>query len=86
MEHLDPVTVYTLTDANVAELIKIALKAEGIPCLMAGLEQAHTAGLPGTQILVQVPGDVAVKARKIIEGLEHHKKAHNHPEFPKSPE
>jgi hypothetical protein len=60
------VTVYTLTDPIQATIIKNALEAEDISCLLAGIEQANTAGLPGTIIQVQVPALDADRARDFI--------------------
>ncbi|MBM4072541.1 MAG: DUF2007 domain-containing protein [Planctomycetes bacterium] len=67
MEKDDLVTVYTLHDSIKAAMIKNALLTEGIRCLLAGIEQASTAGLPGTIIQVQVAAIDGDRARKIIE-------------------
>lgn len=70
MTALDPVTVYTITSAPLAQIIKNALEAEGIACVLAGLEQASVAALPGTTIQVQVPAADAERARALIESHE----------------
>jgi hypothetical protein len=66
MQRDELVTVYTLTDPIRAAIIKNALASEGISCLLAGIEQANTAGLPGTIIQVQVPAIDADRATKFI--------------------
>jgi hypothetical protein len=70
MEMTEPVTVYEAATAFHAELIKNALDAEGIPCLLAGIEQASTAALPGTVVQVQVPAVEAERARALIAAHE----------------
>jgi sulfur carrier protein ThiS len=72
MTALDPITVYTVTDAFEAQVIKNALADEGISCILAGVEQASTAALPGTKILIQVPAADAERARRLVESHEDH--------------
>ncbi len=67
MEQEEFVTVYTLTNPMVAELIRNDLEAEGIRCILAGIEQASNVGLPGTEIQVQVSGEDSARARVLIE-------------------
>jgi hypothetical protein len=66
MQSSDLLTVYTVNDAIEAQIIKNALEAEGIPCVLAGVEQASTAALPGTKVLVQVAAGHAQHARDLI--------------------
>lgn len=73
MEPLDLVTVYTVSDALEAQIIKNALQAEGIECVLAGIEQASTAALPGTKVLIQVTAGLAESAREVI--AQHDKNA-----------
>lgn len=67
MEQNELVTVYTLTNPVVAELIRSDLESEGIRCILAGIEQASAAGLPGTEILVQVQFADSSRARELIQ-------------------
>lgn len=66
MEPRDLVTVYTVNDAMEAQIIKNALEAEGIDCVLAGIEQASVAALPGTKVLIQVTASLAESAREVI--------------------
>ena len=68
MEPNAVVTVYTLTDANRAEIIKGALQAEGIHCELEGETQAGFTGL--WEIEVMVRAEDADQARKIIQSHE----------------
>lgn len=65
------VTVYTVSNAIEAEIIKNALVAEGIPCMIEGEHQAGDAGLIGISIKLQVPSDQADAAREFIAAHEH---------------
>jgi hypothetical protein len=73
MEIDDLETVYTLTDANQAEVVKNFLQSEGVRCFLDG-EQAGSLGLSAFTIRVQVRAGDADRARKLIESHEHHKK------------
>lgn len=66
----DLVTVYEVTDAVEAEIIKNALTVEGIRCLLGGEEQASVAAIPGTKVQIQVPAVDALRAREFIESHE----------------
>lgn len=66
----DLVTVYTVSNAIQAEIIKNALVAEGIPCMIEGEHQAGDAGLIGISIKLQVPEDQALEAREFIAAHE----------------
>ena len=58
-------TVYTLRDAGLAEIIRIALEAEGIFCV---IENEHQAGLTGVfDIDIQTRESDAERARELIE-------------------
>lgn len=73
MKENDLVTVYEVPDAVEAEIIKNALTAEGIPCVLGGEEQASVAAIPGTTVQIQVSAGDAVRARSFLES--HEKKA-----------
>jgi hypothetical protein len=64
------ITVYTVNDAPAAQIIKNALEAEQIPCVLVGLEQASTAAIPGMMIQIQVPATQAERARELIANHE----------------
>jgi hypothetical protein len=70
MSAQDPVTVHTVSDAPKAQIIKNALEAEGIACVLAGIEQASTAALPGTQVQIQVSAADAERALALIQRAE----------------
>jgi hypothetical protein len=70
MESQEPIVVYTVTDPNVAELIRNALHEEGIVCEISGESQAGLAGVLEIDILTRAID--ADRARKIIEELEAH--------------
>lgn len=63
-------TVYTVSNAIQAEIIKNALLAEGINCMIEGEHQAGDAGLIGISIKLQVPADQADAAREFIAAHE----------------
>lgn len=68
---MDPnelVTVYTLTDANRAELIKAELQAQGISCRIDGENQAGLSHVLEIGILVRA--SQADEARRFIEQHE----------------
>jgi hypothetical protein len=65
MEIDDPVTVYTLNDPNQAEIIKTALRGEGIFCELDGERQAGLSDI--LQIGVLVRARDADRASKIIQ-------------------
>ena len=68
MDSDDLVRVYTVTDANQAEIIKGALQAEGIRCEIGGERQAGFTGIWEIEILVRA--EDADRATKIIESHE----------------
>ena len=70
MQSAEPITVYTVTDATQAQIIKNALLAEGIPCSLGGVEQASTAAVPGTSIHIQVPAADVERARAFLVAHE----------------
>ena len=65
MNQNELVTVYTVTDPNRGEIIKVALHAEGISCELGGEGQAGFTGI--WEIDVMVRAEDADRARKIIE-------------------
>ena len=71
MEAEDLVTVYTAANNIEAEIIKNALKNEGIKAFVEGSYQAGESGLVGIPVTVQVAAVEADRARKFIE---HHRK------------
>lgn len=72
MSMQDLVTVYTVSNAIEAEIIKNALEDEGIRCEIEGGHQAGEAGLIGIEIKLQVPEDDAERAREFIKEHETH--------------
>jgi hypothetical protein len=66
----DLVTVYTVSNAIEAEIIKNALIDEGIHCEIEGENQAGEAGLTGIEIKLQVPAPDAVRAKAFIADHE----------------
>jgi hypothetical protein len=62
----DLVTVYTVSNAIEAEIIKNALEDEGIHCEIEGEHQAGEAGLTGIEIKLQVPAADAARAKAFI--------------------
>lgn len=67
MDEDELVTVYTVQDAGQAEVIRIALQDEGIPCTVGG----NRAGLAGIlEIDIMVRANDAVRARRLIEAHE----------------
>jgi hypothetical protein len=78
MDLQDLVTVYTVSNAPQAEIIKNFLNSEGIECFLGGINQAGDAGLIGLEINIQVPVADADRARKLILSHEARHKAHGH--------
>ena len=68
MEADELVTVHTVRDPTLAELIKTALHDEGIACQIGGETQAGLAGTLDIEILVKAVD--ADRAEKIIESHE----------------
>jgi putative signal transducing protein len=83
MDMQDLVTVYTASNSPQAEIVKNFLVAEGIPCFIAGENQAAEAGLIGIAIQLQVPAAHADHARKLLASRESHRKAHGQDVFPR---
>jgi hypothetical protein len=63
----DPVPVYTVKNANQAEIIKNFLESEGIPCSIEGEGQIGLAGILDIKLLVRAAD--AEQARELI--LQH---------------
>jgi len=68
MESDDPVTVYTLNDPYQAEIIKAALRGEGISCELDGERQAGLSEILEIGVLVRAQD--ADRARKLIRRHE----------------
>ena len=68
MDANELVSVYTLNDPNKAEVIKTALKLEGIACCIDGEGQAGFTNVFDMEILV--PAKDADRARAFIESHE----------------
>ncbi len=68
MESEEPVSVYTVTDPTVAELMRNALHEEGIVCEISGEGQAGLSGV--LQIDIMTRAIDADRARAIIKDLE----------------
>lgn len=62
------VTVYTLTDPMLAEIIRNAIHAEGLKCEIGGEHQAGITGVLKIEILVRAEDEDA--ARRIIQKHE----------------
>lgn len=70
MHARDLVAVYSLADANKAEVIKNALEAEGIRCFLDGAKTAGQMGIAAFEVRLLVPAEHADRARKLIESHE----------------
>jgi hypothetical protein len=68
MESDEPVTVYTLNDPYQAEIIKAALRGEGISCELDGERQAGFSDILEIGVLVRAQD--ADRARKLIRRHE----------------
>lgn len=66
MDEKEPVVVYTTNDANEAEVMRLALEAEGIESFVAGENQGGFSGLI-PEITILVHADQADQARAILE-------------------
>jgi len=75
MDSRELVTVYTVTNPLEGEVIKNALKAEGIRCFLDGTGQAGEAGIGAFEVKVQVAAKDADRAKKFIQAHERHNKA-----------
>ena len=64
----DPLTVYTLNDPYQAEIIKAALRGEGISCELDGERQAGLSDILEIGVLVRAQD--ADRARKLIRRHE----------------
>jgi len=63
------VEVYSVTDANLAEIIKATLQRDGISCWIEGENQAGLAGVLKITLLARAKD--ADRARRIIESFDH---------------
>lgn len=63
------VDVYSVPDANLAEIMKAHLEQDGIACWIEGENQAGLAGILPIRLLVRA-GD-AERARVIIDSFDH---------------
>ncbi|MFT5325150.1 MAG: hypothetical protein ACI8P0_003017 [Planctomycetaceae bacterium] len=63
------VEVYSVTDPNVAEIIKAALQREGISCWIEGENQAGLSGVLSITLLTRAKD--ADHARRIIASFDH---------------
>jgi hypothetical protein len=66
----DLVTVYSVSDPIKAEIIKNALRSEGIRCFLEGENQGSFGELVAFPIKIQVPASDADKAARFIESHE----------------
>jgi len=62
------VTVYTVQEPTLAELLRQELAADGIRCEISGENQAGLTGLLRIDLLVQAVA--ADRARQLLEGFE----------------
>jgi hypothetical protein len=67
-EMQEPVRVYTVKNANQAEIIKNFLESEGIPCSIEGEGQVGLAGIMDIPLLVRAAD--AADARRLIQQHE----------------
>jgi len=75
MDIHDVVTVYTVSDPNQAEILRLALEAEGIMCRIDG---EHQAGLTDMlQVGILVRAEDADRALKIIQSHEIYRGKHS---------
>ncbi len=65
------VTVYTVTDVNQAELIRVELQSMGMSCLLDGHNQAGLCNI--LEIGIMVPERDADRARRFI--LQHEERS-----------
>ncbi len=70
MEPNDLVTVYSVSDPVKAEIIKNALRNEGIRCFLEGANQGSFGELVTFPIKIQVAASDADKAARFIESHE----------------
>ena len=63
------VDVYSVPDANLAEIIKAHLEQDGISCWIEGENQAGLAGILPIRLLVRATD--AERARVIIDSFDH---------------
>jgi Putative prokaryotic signal transducing protein len=77
MEFRDLVSVYTLTDPVKAEIIRNALQAEGIHCVLDGINMAEQLSLSPFPIRVLVPAADADRAAHLIESHESRRHGHH---------
>ena len=65
MDDLELVEVYTLKNPAIAEIIKNAIEAEGIPCQLGNETQAGLTGIFDIKVLVRAAD--AERARELID-------------------
>lgn len=75
MDPNEPVAVYTVSNPVEAEIIKNALRSEGIACELEGVNQAAEAGLIGLEIKILVPAHDANAARNFLTEHERQRKS-----------
>jgi hypothetical protein len=66
---MELVEVYTVSDPNVAEIIKVTLQSDGISCWIEGENQAGLAGVLSIKLLTRARD--ADRARRIIATFDH---------------
>ena len=66
---MELVEVYTVTDPNVAEIIKATLQQDGISCWIEGENQAGLAGVLSIKLLTRARD--ADRAIRIIDTFDH---------------
>lgn len=69
MSPMDLVDVYTVTDPNIAEIIKASLQSDGITCWIEGENQAGLAGVLSIKLLTRAKD--ADRAMRIIDRFDH---------------
>jgi hypothetical protein len=63
------VEVYTITDPNLAEIIKATLQRDGISCWIEGENQAGLSGVLSIKLLTRARD--ADQAKRIIDTFDH---------------
>ncbi len=67
MSHDDLQVAYTTSSAEEAEILRVALQNEGIPCEVDGAHQAGLTGVPILEVRLLVRREDLDKAREIID-------------------
>ncbi len=72
MDHDEPVEVYSTSDPNDAEIIRIALEGEGIECKITDEHQAGFTGIGMVPVKLYVRAEDSDRAIAYIKKHQHH--------------